>query len=155
MDKAMTDVWLIPGINARLIELHALSGEHALTMAQIADKLSFEFEVELGRNAIIGRCHRLGLPMRPAVPFVHRKTPQAKRIRVRVEAPIEPAFAEALAGQAGLTIHQLREGVCRWPLGEVNDTPPYVYCGEATEYGCSWCPAHFDKAHPRVRAAGA
>lgn len=154
MDEAMTDVWLLPGINERLIELHALSGARALTMAQIADKLSFEFEVELGRNAIIGRCHRLGLPLRPAVPFVHRKTPQAKRIRIRLEAPIEPAFAEATAGQAGLTIYQLREGVCRWPLGEVNDTPPYLYCGETAEFGCPWCPAHFDKAHPRVRAVG-
>ena len=152
MDEAMTDVWLRPGINARLIELHALSGARALTMAQIADKLSFEFEVELGRNAIIGRCHRLGLPIRPMVPFPRKKTPQAKRIRVRLEAPIEPVFAEAMAGQAGLTIYQLREGVCRWPLGEVNDTPPYVYCGEATEYGCPWCSTHFDKAHPRVRA---
>ena len=146
-------IWLKPGINERLIELHALSGAQTMTMRQIADKLSFEFEVEATRNGVIGRCHRLSLPMRDSVLFRKKTGPKPKKIHVRVEAPIEPVEAEIPPAHTGLTILQLCDGVCHWPLGEFEAYPPYVYCGDATEEGCSWCPLHFEIAHPRWRAA--
>jgi hypothetical protein len=149
-------LWLTPGITERLIELHALSGADAMTMREIADKLSFEFELEVGRNAVIGRVYRLGLPMRDTVPFRKRKSgPKPKRIYVRVGAPIEPACAKVPVGQTGLTILQLRDGVCKFPLGEALQRPPYLYCGEVAEEGCSYCGEHYARTHsvPKVRWA--
>jgi hypothetical protein len=46
-----------------------------------------------------------------------------------------------------ITILELREGVCHWPLAKVEDYPPYIYCGKPTvDLGCSWCQAHADEA---------
>jgi hypothetical protein len=33
----------------------------------------------------------------------------------------------------GLTIYQLREGDCRWPLGAGDTRPPYIFCGQRTD----------------------
>lgn len=46
-----------------------------------------------------------------------------------------------------ITIYDLEWGMCKWPLGEVNDYPPYAYCGEPTgDLGCSWCREHRKRA---------
>lgn len=37
---------------------------------------------------------------------------------------------------------ELDKGRCKWPLGEMNDPPPYQYCGGATTSGCSYCGRH-------------
>jgi hypothetical protein len=132
--------WEIPGINARLVELHASD----LTMRAIADRLSFEFEREIGRNSVIGRCRRLGLANRPNVPPPGRKV-KVKVKKVVVDAPIAPEPEPA--PRHGLTIYQLKDGVCKWPLGEVEARPPYFYCGEFAEEGCSYCGEHHVKAH--------
>lgn len=55
-----------------------------------------------------------------------------------------------------ITIYQLRDGVCHWPLSNVEDHPPYVYCGKPTiELGCSWCQEHADMAHGKATSGNA
>ena len=146
-------IWSIPGITQRLIELHALGGADHMTMGQIAEKLSAEFKVELTKNSVIGRSHRLKLELRDNVPFVRRKaTPMPKR-KYRVDAPIPPLEAERLPEINVLTIYQLTHGDCHWPLGEMLDYPPFLYCGQVAIEGRPYCAAHCRKAYnaPNMR----
>ena len=140
----MTVKWDTPGLIARLIELH---GYKDLTMTMISEKLSFEFEQEVGRNAVIGRVHRLKLEKRPSPPPPGRKP----KLRIRpmiVDAPIAPEPEPKLPEPNVLTIYQLKDGVCHWPLGDVDDRPPFFYCGKpAVREGASYCQVHHEKAH--------
>lgn len=145
--------WLVPGINERLIELHSAN---VMSMREIGDRLAFEFEVELTRNAIIGRSRRLGLPQRPMSSVQRKETIEKKRPPpVRIEAPIEPADSVPIEGDQSLTIYQLRDGVCKWVLDDFGSRPPYSYCGHAAEIGCSWCPEHYNKVYCRPRVTWA
>ena len=54
--------WLLPGINARLEQLHA----EGKSFSAIRDVINAEFGTSLTRNAIIGRSHRLVLTPRPS-----------------------------------------------------------------------------------------
>jgi hypothetical protein len=148
---ATRPTWSLPGINERLIELHALSGADYMTTSEIAQKLSAEFKVEITKNSVIGRSHRLGLELRDNVPFERRKaTPMPKRSHTKVDAPIA-AVLEPRCEDAGISIYQLREGDCHWPLGEVEDRPPFTYCGAPAEIGRSYCWDHFNRAHVRSK----
>jgi hypothetical protein len=142
--------WLIPGINARLIELHAMSGAEQHSMAGIAGRLSREFNVSITKNAIIGRSHRLLLPPRPQGATVLTRKPEPKKVRKerrRVDAPIAPPIVPRCESTTGLTIYQLREGDCHWPLGPVEARPPYAYCGEYAEIGQPYCLNHYQRGH--------
>ena len=136
-------VWSLPGITQRLIELHALGGADHLTMGQIAEKLSAEFKVELTKNSVIGRSHRLKLELRDNVPFVRRKaTPMPKRKYHRVDAPIPPVVA-APRHEGLITIYQLRDGVdCKWPIGD-----PALFCGKQQLDGRPYCIEHVRVAY--------
>jgi hypothetical protein len=128
------------------------SEEPELPFRRIAALMSIWFDITLTSNACIGKAHRLGLPMRghragfrkPHQP--HTKRP--KMIKVRVDAPIAPV--EAIIPDApppeGLTIYQLRENTCHWPLGETYARPPFQYCGEPSLLGRSYCVTHMSKA---------
>ena len=146
MTQAHLGPWIIPGLTQRLIELHATN----ISMRDVADKLSFDYEVEITRNAVIGRCRRLGLPSRPSgKPSLPQEKTYRIRKRVSIDAPIAPMAPISPVGQddAPLTIYQLRDGDCHWPLGETFAKPPFMYCGQATEEGFAYCPDHHKRAH--------
>ena len=149
--------WDTPGITQRLRELHRLKGEAELSMTEIAEQLNREFKTDFSRNSIIGRCHRINLARRPSVFNVHHaKRRQEKMIpinrRVRVDAPIVPEIEVADITTGALTILQLRNGVCRWPLGAVEDKPQYLYCGKPAPIECPYCKTHFERARGRMPA---
>ena len=66
------------------------------------------------------------------------------------DAPLAPDMPPRHDGQP-LTLYQLGSCDCKWPLGEVNDRPPYLFCGQATEIGQSYCPKHYNRAHTAPR----
>jgi len=141
--------WTLPGINQRLRELDALTGDKAMTMGEIAERLSFEFEVAITRNSVIGRRHRLNLPQRgPSPPPKARKrTEKPKMTHIRVDAPIAPELPIVENTTAGLDILQLRNNSCRWPLGDLMETrPPYLFCGKRTLFDRPYCRAHYERA---------
>jgi hypothetical protein len=146
--------WSLPGITQRLIELHALTGVEQLSMEAIAQKLSKEFDVVLTRNAVIGRSHRLRLEMRDNVPFARKKVVKMKPNR-RVDAPIPPLEATVKVNDETLTIYQLGDGDCHWPLGEMQDLPPFQFCGKEALFGRPYCQSHSKIAYnaPRERWA--
>jgi GcrA cell cycle regulator len=132
--------------------------------SQIANLLGYG----LTRNAVIGKVHRLGLAGRtkPAG-AAHARPPQATQSARPVAAPraapapaarmVRGATALAIQPQAladahpqeiesvvlpmsvRVTIVELREAMCRWPLGDPSSAE-FRYCGSPTHAGpyCSY-----------------
>jgi len=134
-------VWTAEIIKA-FTELHADKARYSFT--EIAAKMSAAFNIELSRNACIGKARRLALPMRDATP--RKLVKKEKKMRVRVDAPIPPKIRNRTTGP-GIEIVQLNHSNCHWPLGKVEDYPPYLYCGNPAEFDRPYCHAHCKKAY--------
>lgn len=118
-----------------------------LTASQIAT----EMNCGLTRNAIIGKVHRLGLPLRgvkfhvPKMKSVKvkktRTDPYAKRWGA-IDPDLKPPNMSELrcveVVSRGLTFEQLGRNDCRWPEG---DRAPYTFCGNLKFQG-SYCAGH-------------
>ena len=141
--------WLTPGIIDRLTEIHA----EALPYRDVARILSREYNVRITRNAIIGKSHRLNLPHYEKRRLVIRK-PRKPRKRVRVKSA-DVVVAPPTTMHCRVQLLELRDGICRFPLGPIEQRPPYLYCGNATELGFSYCGEHHARAYivPRERWA--
>lgn len=137
-----------------------------LSASQIASELSNG----ITRNAVIGKVHRLGLSGR-----VKNATPAAPRPRVQAPRPPKPAPARPMPAMRGntalaldaqvyeapaprpiedvvipiserVTIMELREAMCRWPLGDPS-TSDFRYCGTRSDIGASYCTHHSRMAY--------
>ena len=131
-------------MNSTLIELLDDTG---MTYSAVAAKMSAIFGMNITKNACIGKARRLGVAMRDQTqrqPIVG-KQPTIRVKKVRVDAPIAPKIPHRLK-PGHITIYQLREGVCKWPLGPPLASPPFLYCGEAAPLGCPYCRHHTQKA---------
>ena len=149
-----------------------------LSASQIASELSNG----ITRNAVIGKVHRLGLSGRAKAPSqaAPRPRPAAKPASrpaaPRQHAPIvrgnlafalaprimetpEPKVAVAevvIPMSERVTIMELRESMCRWPLGDPS-TPDFRYCGADAPVGAGpYCQYHarvaYQPAQDRRRA---
>lgn len=119
------------------------------------------------KNAVIGKCHRKGIALNPknrawragtsapraaavkAAQRRRRSSPQAVADGLIIARPCKkPPVIRFVEGRSAspVSIHELKTGVCRWPMGGFADRPPYLYCGDPTLEGCSWCSQHLDIA---------
>jgi len=132
-----------------------------------ASQIAAELANGITRNAVIGKVHRLGLSGRVKAPSTaaprprsskpqgHRPTTQrsssgpstrgnnalayAPRIQ---EAPAPKAELEVVIPMSErVTIMELREAMCRWPLGDPA-TAEFRYCGGKSEIGDPYCTYH-------------
>jgi GcrA cell cycle regulator len=123
------------------------------------------------RNAVIGKVHRLGLAGRvkageetvvtalkapepekvvavaaqePAPVVSHRPAPEFPP----VVAPARPAVVDhaAIPVSQRVTIMDLRESMCRWPLGDPT-TPDFRFCGARSITGLPYCTHHAEIAY--------
>lgn len=114
------------------------------------------------RGAICGKLHRLGIKAK--IPVGQRSEgPSKKSARVRppriqfqssggalvAASSAEPpcrlrpvAPPEAIPQPAGITIIDLREGVCHFPHGDPRNLDTFRYCGVRIEPGETYCLAH-------------
>jgi GcrA cell cycle regulator len=117
-----------------------------LSASQIANQLANG----ISRNAVIGKVHRLGLAGRTKAPASANQRPRVKPARSTVPRPTAPMTrgntAFALKPQPMImirpqpveevvvpicepvTIMELREAMCRWPLGDPT-TSEFRFCG--------------------------
>ena len=153
---------------------HWLEGKSA---SQIANLLGHG----LTRNAVIGKVHRLGLAGRakspssagriPARPHRTRRAGKPRPQPAVAHRMVRGATALAIAPQAlaepepetfegvvlpmslRVTIIELREAMCRWPLGDPA-SPEFRYCGSPVATG-PYCAHHgrlaYQPAHERRR----
>lgn len=143
----------------------------AKSMAKIAAELNEKFKTNASRNAVIGKINRLGMREKyPTARFVrvarNGGASKAERATVRrftkvaasaqhqevkysgpstIRLPVvkePPKFnAEAVMASGPVDIHGLTSTTCHWPLGGVNDRPPYMFCGAIVSHG-SYCAHH-------------
>jgi GcrA cell cycle regulator len=96
---------------------------------QIARVMSNMYGMTFTKNSVVGKASRLGLP---------RREPAIKPPKPEQPAPV--------------TIYDLEWGMCKWPLAQESDSPPYFYCGKPTDdLGCSWCEDHRKRVWTRSR----
>jgi GcrA cell cycle regulator len=125
------------------------------------------------RNAVIGKVHRLGLSGRlkageeatvaaaktveveklvaavaaapePVAPVSHRPTPAFPPAAPAIRpAAVDPV---AIPASQRVTIMDLRESMCRWPLGDPT-TPEFRFCGARSITGLPYCTHHAEIAY--------
>jgi GcrA cell cycle regulator len=116
------------------------------------------------RNAVIGKVHRLGLSGRnkTTAPQPQRTRKPARPAGMTLTAPqihgniamaAEPAFSTPMEQEERLpdeiviplservTIMELRESMCRWPMGDPT-TPEFRFCGQRAITGLPYCTHH-------------
>jgi hypothetical protein len=127
--------WLSQALEQRLVELYQSSDD--LSFAEIAWRLNDEFSMQMSRNAVIGRAHRMQLPPRVRYRRGGRPVKIAKKPKVTFKARPKPA---APGKPRDLPLLQLKHHQCRFATAGTE--APYLFCAEPTVEGRSWCPAH-------------
>jgi GcrA cell cycle regulator len=147
------------------VELLKKLWNDGLSASQIAAEIG-----NITRNAVIGKVHRLGLsgrarPQSVAQPRA-RKAPAARPTGASPPnhglhtrgatalASLPQRMAEAAPEAAPqvnpdvvvpfserVTIMELKESMCRWPLGDPT-TAEFRYCGSRSEVGTPYCQYH-------------
>ncbi len=125
------------------------------------------------RNAVIGKVHRLGLAGRPKAPALNTASSRAPRVRtaprhasggmvaarprvigntalalahdfqLSVEEPVSENVVVPMSVK--VTIVDLNEAMCKWPLGDPTTTE-FRYCG-APANGAPYCVYHAKLAY--------
>ncbi len=103
-------------------------------------------QIDVSKNAVVGKVHRLGLPGRPSPirrgagakrPIGERKECQDSREVVEVrQAPRRPAVVD------------LHAPPCQWPFGDPGDED-FHFCGAPVLASRPYCPEHCARAYVR------
>jgi GcrA cell cycle regulator len=135
-----------------------------------ASQIAAELGQDVSRNAVLGKAHRLGLaqgeskransprpcqPARPPDQPVPAEPPPQNNLDLVPMTPNRPSAKAAelplregaiVPQPEGVTIMELREGVCRWPLGDPT-TPEFRYCGARAAECLPYCAQHAQMAY--------
>jgi GcrA cell cycle regulator len=133
-----------------------------------ASQIAAELANGITRNAVIGKVHRLGFAGRaksPSSPAPRARPPKiesgfnrppgrgsggpisigANALAYSPDADIAPAArpleSVVIPMSERVTILELRESMCKWPLGDPT-TPEFRYCGSPSPIGASYCGPH-------------
>ncbi|MCJ2014438.1 GcrA family cell cycle regulator [Methylobacterium sp. J-076] len=126
------------------------------------------------RNAVIGKVHRLGLSGRvksgedapvaiikpvevekvavaaaapePTVVVAHRPAPEFPQAPAPMPVAVAASEPVAIPTSQRVTIMDLRESMCRWPLGDPT-TPEFRFCGARSITGLPYCTHHAEIAY--------
>ncbi|UFZ02902.1 GcrA family cell cycle regulator [Bradyrhizobium ontarionense] len=132
--------------------------EAGLSASQIAAELG-----NVTRNAVIGKVHRLGLSgrakspataaprqrkaARPAQPMMRVTRPVARGNTAlaqvfEIEAEPDPvAFDNVVPMNQRLSLLELNEATCHWPVGDPS-SPDFFFCGGRALAGLPYCAQH-------------
>jgi GcrA cell cycle regulator len=131
--------------------------EAGLSASQIAAELG-----NVTRNAVIGKVHRLGLSGRaksPSSAAPRQRKPRPAQQMMRVARPVtrgntalahafevelEPdpvAFDNVVPMSQRLSLLELSEATCHWPVGDPS-SPDFFFCGGKSLAGLPYCAQH-------------
>jgi len=131
-----------------------------------ASQIAGELANGITRNAVIGKVHRLGLSGRvktpvpapararpktgeddhaPITPVIHGNLALAAEVRpvpAPAPAPRAPGEDVVIPISERVSIMELRESMCRWPLGDPTSSD-FRYCGAKMQIGLGpYCAHH-------------
>ena len=117
--------------------------EEGLTASRIATELG-----DVTRNAVIGKAHRLGLSGRMVSKKSNSGISIIRKKRVNISQSqkvidISPIIDEPMNP---IVFQDIRDGLCRWPLGEPEDIN-FKFCGRNTKEGIVYCQSHYKQAY--------
>jgi GcrA cell cycle regulator len=137
------------------IEMLARLAKDGRTGEEAAFELNKKFQAGLSRSSVIGKAARLGVnfkgvarhPRSTKMTHAAREAEAVARER-RAVAPPAQQIAPALAPVADIaipvsrrvTLFDLRDGMCRWPIGEPA-APEFRFCGTRS-VGAVYCGDH-------------
>lgn len=132
-------IWTAEG-DAKLRELWQSGGPSATEIA---------FVLGTNKNAVIGRAHRMGLPMKSKPTGVRKPEPERKYHSLRVDKPRlkdKTAFVKMPSSDKAEALHlkiwELKENHCKFVYGDPQDFDTVSYCGiEITKPG-GFCAFH-------------
>lgn len=136
--------------NEIIEKLRALWAE-GLSTAEIGRRLN------VSKNAVVGKAHRLNLPSRPSP--IRRHDGETPRVVTpkRVIGPTLPplsasigAPAPSLRALAPVQKFSQRAAPCSWPIGEPG-TSSFHFCNAASAGGKPYCEEHAAIAYVRIR----
>ncbi|ACS42773.1 MULTISPECIES: GcrA family cell cycle regulator [Methylorubrum] len=159
----------VPSWTDERVELLRRLWDDGLSASQIALQIG-----GVSRNAVIGKVHRLGLSGRVksmgAASQGRRREGLAAEVEMEVVVAEEPTLPEppaivahrpapdfplpqkpapepvALAVSERVTIMDLRESMCRWPMGDPT-SPDFRFCGGRAITGLPYCTQHAQIAY--------
>lgn len=115
--------------------------DKGLSASQIAKELA----EGVTRNAVIGKAHRMGLASRPS-PV---KSDPAKRAAAAAKKKVAPKKepAKVAAPTSGkVTILDLTESMCKWPIGHPGEVN-FHFCGKPSQPTFPYCANHCIEAY--------
>lgn len=129
-------VWAERAGKAKIAELW----RSGVNMKRIAELLGAP-----SRSAVAGYIHREGLERPEGAPqsAPAAKKPNPPQVRPRRAAVVAAAPETSRRPHGPLTILQLSDLTCRYPLGPVRE-PATLFCGEQAVPGAPYCAAHCD-----------
>lgn len=133
----------------RISLLRKLWGE-GRTAAEIAKELG-----GVSRNAVIGKAHRLRLSNRASPIQQNNKKPVrtlATDTPKIVIKPVTTAARVVIKGK-GVKLIDLRDRMCRWPVGDPKDAD-FVFCGCDAVPGLPYCEDHARAAYQPAARSG-
>lgn len=158
-----TTIWKDEHVE-RLTALWKFGGWPASVIAMMMNE---EFGLRLTRNAVLGKAHRLGLlgqdrPMKAEmvkarysriVPAVKKKAKAVKVVPIAPIAPIAPLPPTPADDRVRVTLADLEQHHCRWPVGDPKEAG-FGFCGLSRVLGAPYCADHMRRATepPRVKA---
>lgn len=123
-----------------------------LSTAEIGRRLN------ISKNAVVGKAHRLNLPSRPSpIRRTEGDAPPRAAAPKRAQGPTLPPLAASM----GAPVPQLRAIIptpkytmratpCCWPIGEPGK-PSFHFCNASAMAGKPYCEEHAAIAYVRVR----
>ncbi len=141
-----------------------------------ASQIANELANGVTRNAVIGKVHRLGLSGRAKTPAMSAPRPRAQKPRqmtpiarptggapmtrganalayapvVTTRPVMRPVEEVVIPISERVTIMELKESMCRWPLGDPTNSE-FRYCGADSPIGVSYCKYHSRIAYQPVQ----
>ena len=94
-------------------------------------------ELGISKNSVIGKVHRLELPL--------RQSPIKKK---EEETPTPKKVVKKTTGMCRLM--DLKNNTCRWPIGEPTDAD-FHFCGKPTATGKPYCAEHCKEAYTSLK----
>lgn len=131
MTRKDDSIWETPGL---LKTLREMCETRLFSAAQIAQRLSVLYRIDLTRNAIIGKVDRMGYPTRGRKKSTIAHAPRPKRVKGTEALPAPEIAPEEPTPQGDVP-----KG-CRFMHGDAMDRN---FCGApTTAQGASWCAYH-------------
>jgi GcrA cell cycle regulator len=122
-----------------------------LSTAEIGRRLN------ISKNAVVGKAHRLNLPARPSPIRRGADGPARPATPRRTQGPTLPPLAASFGAPAPVLRQvvsppksSFRETPCCWPIGEPGK-PSFHFCNAGSVPGKPYCEEHAAIAYVRVR----